>query len=242
MVDYKKFFGDGWHQQLMPLFTSKEYKFIGTYLQDLEKQGVRVTPSLKHVFRAFAECPWHSLHTIILGMDPYPGVNSDGTVIADGLAFSARDSEDAPKSLNSIYEAIDTSVFGGYYTPRGSWNHERDCIAHGLMHWARNGVLLLNCALTTEVGNSKKHMNLWRPFVEYVIHDTCRRRDNLGVVLMGADARDFKKYVQKNDTHQIFECEHPAAASYKNRSWVHNDVFHNLTEFQQRVNNIKIDW
>jgi len=242
MVDYKKFFGEGWAQQLSPLFASKEYKFIGTYLQNLEQDGVKVTPSLKHVFRAFLECPWYSLHSIIIGLDPYPGVNPDGSLIADGLAFSARESEDAPKSLNAIYEAIDTTVFNGEYTPRGSWHYENGFIAHGLMHWARNGVLLLNCALTTELDGSNKHLNLWRPFIEYVIHDICKTRDSLGVILMGTEARDLNKLVVKNSTCQVFQCEHPYTASFSKRSWNHNDVFADLTQFQKRTNNIKIDW
>lgn len=239
-----KHFGKDWANFLAPFLASKEYKTLGANLLKLQKEGVILTPDLRHVFRAFSECPFNKVHSMIIGMDPYPGTNKDGTPIADGLAFSARESEDAPKSLNLIYEALDTTVFSGHYTPRGSWNYKKEFIGHGLMHWAHDGVLMLNCSLTTIVGRSgdRDQMVMWLPFIEYVIHETCKRKDGMGVIMMGAHARQFSPLVSKNPTNQAFECEHPSAAARQNRSWNHNDSFAGLTHFHSKMNNLTIDW
>lgn len=236
-------FGTDWAAFLWEALRSKEYIKIGQELLQLNRaMGIRITPDLGNVFRCFRECNFKQLHTVIVGMDPFNGVNPDGSLIADGLAFSARDSEDAPRSLNNIYEALDKTVFNGEYTPRGIWNQKKSFIGHSLEHWAQDGILLLNCALTTVVGRTNEHIPLWAPFIRDVVYEICTRRDSLGVILMGSWAKELTPLIEKNKTHSIFTCEHPAACEYQNRKWEHNNVFKNLTNFHKITNNIEIDW
>ncbi len=239
---HEKFFGKEWAQMLQPFLSSKDYERIGRCLLEDQKQGLIITPDLKHVFRAFSECPYHRLHSVIVGMDPYSNRDKDDDLVADGLAFSARNSEAVPKSLNNIYEALDVDVFNGGYLPRGTWNQHKGSICHSLEHWAKDGILLLNCGLTTTEGRSNAHINLWRPFIEYVMRVISMRKDGIGFILMGTHARSLRPLLDKNFTNAIFECEHPVAGEYTKRSWIHNNVFSDLTNFHHNMNNIKIDW
>lgn len=241
MTRNEKFFGKDWAVFLEPFLSSKVYENIGHYLIDLRKQGIEITPDLKIIFRAFSECPLHKLHTVILGMDPYSDKTSDGDFVADGLAFSARNSVKAPKSLNTIYEAIDMDVMHGNYVPKGEWNPHKVAITHSLKDWANSGILLLNCGLTTIVGRSNEHIPLWRPFIDYVMWTLNKRKDGLGFILMGSHAKKYRG-ILTNTTFGVFDCEHPVAGHYQHRAWNHENVFSRLTEWQQKYNNVKIDW
>lgn len=240
---YEKFFGKEWAQWLGPFLSSNEYKKIGAEIMRQKNQGIDITPGLENMFRAYKECPWHSLHTVILGQDVYPGKNKDGTYIADGIAFSARENSDPPPSLNSILEAIDNSV----YTPEDNWtpcsvfNQERMEATWDLQAWAKQGILMINCAYTTVVSRPNEHINIWKPFTENVIELINNVKDSVGWVFMGTHAREYAKTIT-NSTHMVFQCEHPAAALYKGRKWEHNNVFKDLTYFQKTKNNITINW
>ena len=226
---------------LNPFLSSKEYAKIGIELVRQKKGGLDITPGFDNIFRAYLECPWHKVHTVILGQDVYFTKNKDKTYVADGIAFSARECSEPPSILNSIFEAIDTSVYNGDYTTTAVYNHNRKEATWDLNRWARNGILLINCSYTTVVGTPGSHMALWKPFTEFVLKLLNDRKDSLGIVLMGPEAQSYET-VFTNLSHHTFECEHPATALYKQRKWNHRDVFADLTKFQKKTNNITIDW
>lgn len=238
---YEMHFGKEWAQFLDPFLSSIEYARIGVELTRQMKEGIEITPGFGNIFRAFKECPWDKVHSVILGQDVYPGRNKDKTLIADGIAFSAKENATPPKSLNGILEAIDQQVFDGEYTLTTVMNYDRMEPTWDLKRWSNQGILLINCALTTVVSQPGAHLTLWQPFTKYVLEMLNERKDSLGIVLMGSHARAYKSLF-KNETHCILECEHPAAALYKKRKWDSNNVFCDLTDFQSRVNNIRINW
>lgn len=238
---YEKFFGKDWAHVLSPFLASSRYYQIGAELKRQKEEGIDITPGFENIFRAFKECPMYKLHSVIIGQDVYPGKNKDGTFVADGIAFSANQCAKAPASLNSIQEAIDTSVYNGEYMPVATYNHERDEATWDLKYLANDGMLLINCAYTTIAGRPNEHIPLWKPFTEFLISTLNEKRDGLGIIMMGSQARSHKGLIT-NPTHVVFECEHPAAAMYKKRKWEHNDVFAALTDYQKRTNNITINW
>lgn len=65
----KEMLGDGWYSVLEPFLKSHAFINIGKQLQYESKQLVEITPPFNLTFRAFKECPWERLHTVILGMD-----------------------------------------------------------------------------------------------------------------------------------------------------------------------------
>lgn len=231
MDKYVKFFGKEWANLLNEFLVSEEYKTICKAILKDETSGFRVTPEYKNIFRAFLECPYYSIHTVIIGTDVYDNRTKNGNLVADGIAFSAKDSITCPKPLNFIYEAIDQNLFEGKYDPKHGFD---------LKPWANQGILLINCGLTTAVGHIGRHITLWKPFIQFLIKKLCENKDSLGIILMGNYAKEHRKSFT-NKTYGIFECENPLAAVYRKGKWEHNNVFSDLVEFHKK-NNIKIQW
>jgi hypothetical protein len=89
---------------------------------------------------------------VILGQDPYyrPGQ-------ASGLAFSVRAGVDRPRSLVNIVKELETDL--GHPVPADAT----------LEPWARNGVLLLNTALTVREGLPNSHRRQWKAFTAAIV-------------------------------------------------------------------------
>lgn len=238
---FAKYFGEGWASLLMPFLTSQQFAFIGNSLREQAKNGLEIAPHLPDIFRAFKECPLEKLHTVILGMDAYPLKTPRGTYMADGLAFSSNTSVTLPKSLGCILEAIDVDVYEGLYVPTTTMDYNLKQPVWDLKHWANQGILLINCGLTTVINNPGTHILLWNPFIKWLLKTLNDNRDSLGVVLIGSHARCHRGLLN-NPSYGVYECEHPAGAIHKKRAWKHEHVFKKLTDFQQKRNNIKIKW
>ncbi len=94
------------------------------------------------VLRALELTPFDAVRVVILGQDPYHGVGR-----AEGLAFSVPAGQRIPPSLRNIQAELQRDL--GLVPP-----------GHGhLGGWARQGVLLLNSALTVESGAPGSHAN-----------------------------------------------------------------------------------
>ncbi len=230
----EKTFGKGWYEQLSPFLHSKAFIEIGRSLIYESQQLKDITPPFSLTFRAFSECRWDQLHTVILGLDPYPGKLKEN-YIADGIAFSSRLSQKAPKSLNQIFMAIEDDFNESNY---GSYKVEN----FDLTRWANQGILLINCALSYPLGaKSGAHIKIWEPFIDEVITHINDKKDGISFILMGADARKYAPYID-NPSFQVVECEHPSAASYHGGKWKHEKVFSRVMHFQKFRNNITINW
>ncbi len=60
-----------------------------------------VYPDKNDIFKAFELCPFHQTKVIILGQDPYHGVDQ-----AHGLSFSVKKDKIIPPSLLNIFKEI----------------------------------------------------------------------------------------------------------------------------------------
>jgi len=231
-------FGGDWAHLLGPFLNSSEFEQIGRTLLPLKDV---VTPNLSDVFRCFRECPVWKLHTVIVNTSAYAFKTYSGELTADGLALSARNDEDVPILLEEVYKCIDETIYANQYLPGGTYNDELEIVGNDLVHWARQGILLLNCSLTTIQGKENEHNDLWRPFVQYVIKAINEHRDAIGYILMGSHAMSLQPLIT-NQTHQVFTCESPMAARYYKRSWKHNDAFRLLHNYHVSKNNNVIKW
>lgn len=59
--------------------------------------------------------------------------------------------------------------------------HNRIEFDNTLESWAKQGILMINTALTCEVGRVGSHFELWKPFVSKLIHNLSYK--NNGIVL-----------------------------------------------------------
>lgn len=85
------------------------------------------------------------------------------------MAFSCPDSQERPKSLKKILDAVVET-----FTEKdqeGKIIKIPDVGNNCLDFWEENGILLLNSALTLEKsdGKIKHHFKIWHPFIEIVI-------------------------------------------------------------------------
>lgn len=105
----------------------------------------RVCPQFKHIFDAFNRCSYRELRLVIVSQNPYPQKG-----IATGLAF-ANNSNTFENNLSPSLQVIKESIIN--YEVQ----HNLITFASDLEEWAKQGVLLLNTALTCEVNKPGLH-------------------------------------------------------------------------------------
>lgn len=235
MESLKKQFDEGWWLKLQPFLLSQHFVNIGKKLKEEAAQGFRITPSFDDTFRAFRECKYKDLKVVFLGLDPYPGEG-----IADGLAFSAKNSwRKEPKSLKYILDSMEKDAYGGF-----GIGFNEDYLNPDLTRWANQGVLLLNTALSTYVGKTGVHLDLWQPFIRYVFHILRENNTGLVYILLGAKAKAWESVIDK-ERNYVLTAIHPAACAYQGlKEWDCNKIFsetNRILESNQGVDS-KILW
>jgi uracil-DNA glycosylase len=125
-------------------------------------------------FRALRLVAPDAVRVVILGQDPYPRPGH-----ADGLAFSA--GQGKPHSLRRIFEVLEADR-PGWLRPR-RW---------ALDPWAARGVLLLNPALTVQVGVAGSHLECgWQALTSEIVSSLARRAAPPHFLLWGRSANAF---------------------------------------------------
>jgi uracil-DNA glycosylase len=216
----------GWDRVLRGFIFSKEFETIIQTLAKQSKDGKRFTPTMRNWFRAFEECPYDQLKVVIVGQDPYPGLDQ-----ADGIAFSLKDAPVIQPSLDYMLKEINKTVYNGV-------NASRD---KDLTRWANQGVLLINIALTTTIGKVGQHYLVWRPFIAYLFDWLTWHNNGLVYIYMGKKAEEWADAV--NDNNYKFFTSHPASASYNNlEEWDSKNVFVETKEILKKNYNFEIEW
>ena len=178
-----------------------------------------VYPALEDVFR-FTETPLRDVKVVILGQDPYhqPGQ-------ADGLAFSVREGVALPPSLRNILCELNNDYFEllrqAVRQASGHVNRNGDYLVFDgvtglpslptcgdLTPWTRQGVLLLNTALTVRRGEPGSHCDIWQPFTDEVIRAVCDSVRVVHFILWGTKAKaTFERTINKLHTFAL--SDHP---------------------------------
>lgn len=164
-----------------------------------ERQRSTIYPPHDEVFAALHLTPYTTTRVMILGQDPYHGPNQ-----AHGLCFSVRPGVRTPPSLVNIHKELHDDL--GVAIPD-----------HGnLEAWARQGVLLLNTALTVRAGQANSHQGKgWETFTDEVIRAVSAKDDHVVFILWGGNARKKKALIDR-DRHTIVESTHPSPLSAHN--------------------------
>lgn len=153
--------------------------------------GKKFYPAPDDIFRCFYLTPVDKLQMVIIGQDPY----HNGS--ATGLCFDVKLGNQINPSLNNIYKELQNEGF--FPTPDGD-----------LSGWARQGVLLLNTALTVAPNDPESHLELWRPFFNHLMKFLFTR-DDLVWILLGRKAIDYQKDIEEH--HQTVVATHPSPLS-----------------------------
>ena len=205
-------------------------KELLTILSKLEVEYKRkpICPMQGDVFKAFKLCPYDNLKVVMLGQDPYPQKG-----VATGLLFGNKkevDEENLSPSLQIVKEAaINLEI-----------PHKSIIFDQTLESWVRQGILMINTALTVEMNRIGSHVMLWRPFVANLLKKLSENETGIIYVLFGKQAQTFKPYINKQ-FNIILEENHPAYFA-RTETKMPSTVFNQISKLTKDKYGIPITW
>ncbi|WP_420032026.1 uracil-DNA glycosylase [Streptomyces sp. cg28] len=210
----------GWAQALEPV--AGRITAMGEFLRAEIAAGRTYLPAGPNVLRAFQQ-PLDDVRVLIVGQDPYP---TPGMAI--GLSFAvAPEVRRLPGSLENIFREMHSDL--GLPRPSNG----------DLTPWTRQGVLLLNRALTTAPGKPAAHRGKgWEEVTEQAIRALVARDKPMVSILWGRDARNLRPLL--GDLPAI-ESAHPSPMS-ADRGFFGSRPFSRANELLQRHGMEPVDW
>lgn len=187
-----------WHLILRNEAEKPYWHDLITFVNSERATGT-VFPKSEDVFNAFHLTPYHDVKVVILGQDPY---HNDGQAM--GLSFSVPDGVKLPPSLVNIYKELATDT--GKEPPKTG----------DLTRWAKQGVLLLNSALTVRAHQAGSHQGKgWEQFTDAILRAVNEKPEHVVFILWGGFARK-KKALIDTTRHTAIESAHPSPLSAYN--------------------------
>ncbi len=201
-----------------PYFTE-----LASFLEQERAEG-QVFPPEEEVFTALDLVAFDDAKVVILGQDPY---HDDGQ--AHGLSFSVKPGIKTPPSLVNMYKELESDL--GYARP-----------SHGnLVHWAAQGVLMLNAVLTVRAHKPNSHKGKgWEQFTTAIIKALSRRESPMVFVLWGGYAKKKAKLID-DQTHVIVQGTHPSPLSARN-GFFGSKPFSTINHHLRDLGHTPIDW
>lgn len=214
--------GNDWDTVLADEFEKDYYKKLREFLIKEYRNGT-VYPDMYSIFNAFKATAYSDVKAVILGQDPYhePGQ-------AHGMAFSVMENTKIPPSLVNIYKELKDDL-------------GIEPATHGyLMNWAKQGVLLLNTALTVRAHQANSHKNKgWEVFTDHVIEVLSKREKPMVFILWGNNAKSKQKLIDSH--HLVLTGAHPSPLSAYN-GFYGGQYFSKTNDFLEKNGQKPIDW
>ena len=200
------------------------FQNILDFVKNERKVGKVIYPPQKDIFNALKLTSYEAVKVVILGQDPYHKPHQ-----AHGLSFSVRSGVAFPPSLQNIFKELHTYL----NIPIPSQGN--------LEKWAKQGVLLLNAALTVEADKPQSHAHIgWHRFTDHVIASLNDHAKGIIFLLWGAHAQQ-KSSLITNTHHRILIASHPSPFS-ANRSFFGCQHFSKANELLREMEREEIDW
>ncbi|WP_185857850.1 uracil-DNA glycosylase [Blattabacterium cuenoti] len=184
-------------------------------------------PKQENIFSCLKYCSFQKLKVVILGQDPYYKDHQ-----ADGLCFSVSDGIPFPPSLKNIFIEVNHSL-----------NLEKKFPYSGsLIHWAKQGVLLLNSILTVRKGVPMSHKNIgWEFFTDQIIRTVSNRKQNIVFLLWGKYAQKKISLINFLHNHYVLQTSHPSPFS-AHMGFLGSKHFKKTNDFLKRIGKKTIFW
>ena len=119
----------------------------------------------------------------------------------------------------------------------GKYNTDID-----LYHWATQGVLLLNSALTVEEKKPGSHISYWKNFTDKLVKEISLHKTGIVFCLWGNYSKSKETLIENEDEHLILTANHPSPLSANKGGWFGNNHFCNINNYLKDVHDIEIDW
>ena len=254
--------GNDWDDLLRDEWDKPYYLELRKFLR-IEYETDTVYPPAEDIFNALRLTPYSEVKAVILGQDPYhePGQ-------AQGLSFSVPYGMQQPPSLVNIIKELESDLgpeasAGARQTdPRERADNEPAAgkqAGHAspdgvLVPWARQGVLLLNTALTVRAHQAGSHRGRgWEQFTDRVIELLAERQQPMVFILWGANAgakNDLILEAERRSApagqgqmrrHLIIKAPHPSPLSAY-RGFFGGRYFSRTNYFLEDCGIAPIDW
>ena len=214
-----------WKAVLKDEFTKPYFSEAVNLLKTEKSAGKIIYPPGSLIFNAFNTTPFNNVKVVILGQDPYHGPGQ-----AHGLSFSVPTGIKPPPSLVNIFKEIKNDI--GIQMPKENGD---------LTHWAQQGVLLLNAALTVRAGEPFSHAKSgWAQFTDAVIQTISDKKENIIFLLWGKFAQE-KQILIEEGQHHVLCAAHPSPFS-ADKGFFGCRHFSKTNTFLVKDGNDPIDW
>lgn len=211
-----------WDIVLKDEFSKPYFRNLGCFVKSEYKNKI-VYPKYKDIFKALKLTDYNDVSVVILGQDPYHGVNE-----AHGLSFSVQEGVPIPPSLRNIFKELELDL--------GIKKTTTD-----LTSWANQGVLLLNSIMTVVKDSPLSHKARgWEIFTDKIIEKLGERQKPVVFILWGSYARSKKELI-KGKNHYIIESVHPSPLS-ASRGFFESKPFSKTNNFLRKNGIKEIDW
>ncbi|NBA17700.1 uracil-DNA glycosylase [Enterococcus hirae] len=219
----KEIIHNSWQTILIDEFEKEYYQKLRNFLKK-EYTTQKIHPDMYHIYEALELTPYEKVKVVILGQDPYHGVNQ-----AHGLSFSVQPGVKIPPSLNNIYKELQSDLG---ISP----------VKHGnLVSWAKQGVLLLNTVLTVREGQAYSHRGKgWEILTDKIIEKLNEREKPIVFILWGKPAQEKMKMIDRS-RHIILTSAHPSPLS-AHRGFLGSKPFSKTNDALMALGETPIDW
>ena len=218
---------DSWREVLEPVLASDEGRRLAQWLRKEEAEGNTIYPPRGTRLRALELTPLDQVKVVILGQDPYHGPGQ-----AMGLAFSVPPGVHLPPTLRNIFKELHADM--GVPVPSSG----------DLTPWARQGVLLLNTALSVEEARAGSHAKRgWEPVTDACVAAVAERDRPSVFILWGAHAQAKAKNISqlRSGRHLLIESVHPSPLS-ASRGFFGARPFGRANAFLAAHGRAAVDW
>lgn len=180
-------------------------------------------PGPANLFAALEAVGPGDVRVVILGQDPYPTPGH-----ANGLAFSVNPGVALPRSLANIFAEIRSDCGG-------------QPASGDLGFWARQGVLLLNSALSVPPGAAGGHARWgWDRLARQAVTQA-QAHGPLAFVLWGAHAQKTLAGLPRAGRDLVIATAHPSPLSAR-RGFFGSRVFSRVNDWLIAQGAVPIDW
>lgn len=173
---------------------------------DSASASATIFPPLEQRFAALEYVAPADVKVVILGQDPYHGLNQ-----AHGLSFSVRPGVALPPSLKNIRKELLSDLV----VDESAWSPTNG----DLTSWAQQGVLLLNAVLSVESGKPNSHSGKgWEELTAALLQITADSHVTTPLVFLawGRYAQNVISKLSLKPHHKVIQSAHPSPLSAHN--------------------------
>ncbi|GIZ08700.1 uracil-DNA glycosylase [Flavobacterium sp. UMI-01] len=214
-----------WREKLADEIQKPYFKALELAVSQEYQQGICFPPQ-DLIFSSLTHCSFDAVKVVIIGQDPYHGQGE-----ANGLSFSVNDTVKIPPSLRNIFRELCDDLDSIFMPTTGN-----------LIHWAQQGVLLLNASLTVrkDSPNSHKHLK-WNVFTDAIIEKISQEKEHVVFLLWGGFAQKKGSKINR-EKHLVLTSGHPSPMSANQGKWFGNKHFSMTNEYLKKNNCTPIKW